>query len=159
MEGEGGQLSREAPRGIYPARIDDKGRLKLPAAFQQYMQSWGTKVFVTSLDLRTVRIYPIALWKQNEILFDGFKVSPQAAAQLWFVANDLGADAELDGQGRIMIHPDLRRQLGIENQPVHLVCYQGRVDVLSQAQYEARKQAAVANLQANLQLLEENGLR
>jgi MraZ protein len=60
----------EPPRGTYQARVDEKGRLKLPAVFQQYLTDLGeTKVFVTSLDVRIARIYPISVWKENEILF------------------------------------------------------------------------------------------
>ena len=51
--------SVEYPRGIYPAKVDDKGRLKLPADFHRYLTEIGaTKVFVTSFDERVGRIYP-----------------------------------------------------------------------------------------------------
>ena len=39
----------EPPRGIYPARLDDKGRLKLPVQFQQYLAAFPEKkLFVAS---------------------------------------------------------------------------------------------------------------
>ena len=61
----------DPPRGFFPARVDEKGRLKLPAAFQQYLNDIGEKrVFITTLDVATVRIYPNSLWKQNENFFD-----------------------------------------------------------------------------------------
>ena len=48
----------ESPRGIYPARVDEKGRLKLPADFQRFLQESGaTKVFITSFDELTVSIF------------------------------------------------------------------------------------------------------
>ena len=63
--------SVEHPRGIYPARIDEKGRLKLPADFHRYLTEIGaTRVFVTSFDERIGRIYPIPVWKQVVATFE-----------------------------------------------------------------------------------------
>ena len=43
----------EPPNGMYPARVDDKGRLKLPVGFQEYISGLPEKkLFVTSLDRR-----------------------------------------------------------------------------------------------------------
>ena len=68
----------EPPRGFHGARVDEKGRLKLPSVFQQYLKSLGEEtVFITTLDMSTLRIYPISLWKQNELFFEDSK-SPAA---------------------------------------------------------------------------------
>jgi len=57
----------EAPRGFLSARVDEKGRLKLPAAITQYLGALGErKVFVTTLNGSTARIYPISAWLQTE---------------------------------------------------------------------------------------------
>ena len=57
----------EAPRGFFSARVDEKGRLKLPAAITQYLGALGeNKVFVTTLNGSTARIYPISAWRQTE---------------------------------------------------------------------------------------------
>jgi DNA-binding transcriptional regulator/RsmH inhibitor MraZ len=42
----------------------------------------------------------------------------------------------MDGQGRILFSPDLRRTLGIENQPVRIHKVQGWAEVLSEKVYE-----------------------
>jgi MraZ protein len=150
----------DPPRGIYPARVDDKGRLKLPAVFHQYLARWGEpRVFVTSLDTRMARIYPIALWRDNEALFEQYSDDPDGASDIAFVANDLGADAEIDGQGRVLMPQEMRRLLGIENQPVWLDCYKGRINVYSKAVYEERKQRAMENVREKLLALEKKGLK
>ena len=57
----------EPPDGMYPARMDDRGRVKLPAAFKEYLDSLDDKkLFVTSLDRRIARIYPIQLWRETK---------------------------------------------------------------------------------------------
>ena len=77
--------SIEHPRGIYPARVDDKGRIKLPADFHRYLTEIGaTRVFVTSFDELTIALFvsagaattlPKQMW-DDAIL----KVSPTLAA-------------------------------------------------------------------------------
>jgi DNA-binding transcriptional regulator/RsmH inhibitor MraZ len=116
-------------------------------------------VFITSLDRRIARIYPISVWKQNEKFFQEFNANPKAAADVNFIANDLGADSELDGQGRVLVPSELRRLLEMENQPVWLECFRGRFNVYSQAVYEDRKRRALEGLEDKLDLLEQSGLQ
>jgi len=149
----------DPPRGMYPGRLDDKGRVKLPATFQQYLGALREKtLFVTSLDRRTAQIYPMAVWRQNEKLFAEYREDPSAAQSVAFNAADLGAEVEMDGQGRVLFSPELRRELGIENAPVRLFGYRGRIEVLSEAIYEQRKKQSSENAVENLKKLEAAGL-
>ena len=150
----------EPPRGMYPARLDDKGRLKLPAAFQQYFNALPEKkLFVTSLDRRIAQIYPIAVWRENEKFFESYSDDPDAGQDVWFNANDLGADADVDGQGRITVNPDLRRELDLENGQLHLYSYRGRVQILTEALYQERRQRASKSASENVNKLERAGLK
>ena len=136
-------LMVEPPRGMYPSRLDDKGRLKLPGAFQQYFSALREKkLFVTSLDRRTAQVYPMEVWRGNEKFFENYRDDVRLARNVAFNAADLGAESEMDGQGRILFSPELRRELGIENQPVRLYAYRGRIEILSEAIYEERKREA-----------------
>ena len=50
-------------RGNYAAKIDDKGRLKIPNAFRALIEKQhGTEVFVTSLTGEYVHLYPMPVW-------------------------------------------------------------------------------------------------
>jgi MraZ protein len=145
---------------MYPGRLDDKGRLKLPAAFQQFLNSLPEKgLFVTSLDRRIAQIYPIPVWRENEKFFESYRDNPRIARHVAFNANDLGADAEMDAQGRVLFPPELRRELGIENQNVRLFAHRGRIEVLSEPTYEARKREATESATENVELLEQAGLK
>src|SRR5579872_1752675 len=105
---------------MYPGRLDDKGRIKMPAAFQQYLSSLpDRKLFVTSLDRHIAQIYPIEVWRQNEKFFQERK-NPRLARKIGFNAADLGAEAEMDSQGRITFPPELRRELELEEQTLRL---------------------------------------
>jgi len=50
-------------RGNYAAKIDDKGRLKIPNAFRALVEkTHGSELFVTSLTGESVRVYPMPVW-------------------------------------------------------------------------------------------------
>lgn len=150
----------EPPRGMYPSRLDDKGRIKLPAAFQQYFSGLEEKkLFVTSLDRRTAQIYTMEAWRHNERFFDTYNDDPALAEAVAFTANDLGSEAEMDSQGRITFSTELRRELGIENQPVRLYSYRGRIEVFSETLYEERKRSSGAVTAQGLTKLQKAGLK
>ncbi len=144
---------------MYPGRLDEKGRVKLPTSFQQYFMALREKkLFVTSLDRRIAQIYPMEVWRQNEKFFETYRDDPKVARNVAFNAADLGSEVEMDNQGRILFSPELRRELGIENQPVHLFAYRGRIEVLSEKIYEERKKEAAMTAADDLSKLEAAGL-
>ena len=145
---------------MYPARVDDKGRLKLPVGFQEYFAGLPEKkLFVTSLDRRIGQIYPIANWREAKKFLYGQTENSKPARRIAFNAQDLGADSEMDNQGRVLLPPEMRRELGIENQSVRLFHYKGRIEILSEARYAERKQAASEAAAADLEALEDAGLQ
>jgi len=149
----------EPPRGMYPGRLDDKGRMKVPVDFQQFLSALREKkLFVTSLDRRIAQIYPIAVWRENEKFFETYREDPRIARNVAFNAADLGAESEMDSQGRILFPPELRRELGLENQPVRLYAYRGRIEVLSEKIYDERKREASQMAAEDLAKLEAAGL-
>jgi MraZ protein len=150
----------ELPRGRHSGRLDDKGRLKLPAAFVQFFESLPEKkLFLTSLDRSIAQLYPIAEWRVNEKFFSDFRANPGAARRTLFNANDLGADVEMDSQGRITVPASLRRDLKMEGEDLHLMAYKGHLEILTETQYQARKSKAIENTAADLEVLEMAGLR
>ena len=144
---------------MYPSRLDEKGRIKMPAAFQQYFAALTEKkLFVTSLDRRIAQIYPMEVWRQNEKFFETYREKPRLAKKIAFNAADLGVEAEMDSQGRITFPPELRRELGMEDQTVRLYAYKGRIEVLSERIYEERKLEATATEPEDVESLEAAGL-
>jgi len=116
-------------------------------------------MFLTSLDRHIASLYPIAEWRTNEKFFDGFKDNPAAARRISFNANDLGADVEMDGQGRVTVHPELRRELKMEGTELHLISYKGHVQIMTEELYQKQKTEATANTAADLDILTTAGLR
>jgi MraZ protein len=120
-------VEQKGLRGSAPARIDDKGRLKVPTIFRTVIHDQqGPDVFVTSLTGECVRIYPMSVWLDVERkLLEGSRNHP---ARLKFLdrVNYYGQSSELDVQGRIVIPPSLRDSATI----VGDVRVFGRIDYL-----------------------------
>lgn len=149
----------EPPRGMYPTRLDDKGRLKLPTGFQTFFTALREKaLFVTSMDRKLALIFPMAIWRENEKFFEGYKEDPKIARALAFNAYDLGAESEMDGQGRILFPPELRRELGLESGTLRICAHKGKFEVLNEKLYADRKEAAAQLTEADLEKAESAGL-
>ena len=107
-------MEQKGLRGSAPARIDDKGRLKVPTIFRTVIHDQqGPDVFVTSLTGECVRIYPMPVWLEVERkLLEGSRNHP---ARLKFLdrVNYYGQSSELDVQGRIVIPAHLRSSASI----------------------------------------------
>jgi len=153
-------VTAEPPHSIAQASVDEKGRLKLPADFLEYLEALKvTKVFITTLDQRQARIYPIAVWKVNEALFENSADNAGAAERLALLAKAFGGDAEIDKSGRVLLPAKLREALDLEKQPVWLDVYHGRINVVSKKVHDERMQLAQASMSEDLKTLEKMGLK
>jgi MraZ protein len=150
----------EAPRGTLSGRVDEKGRLKLPAAIAQYLEAIGErKVFVTTLNLQTALIYPISVWRETEKLLQEAGEDADARADVAFVANHYGEDVEMDAQGRVLMPTTLRRDLELEKDDVSLLFYKQRIEVFGSKVYTERLAQAKTNLAEKVGALQKKGMR
>lgn len=96
-------------RGNIPARIDDKGRLKIPNTFRALIaERHGREVFVTSLTGESVRVYPMPVWLEIEQKLAQAPSTLPAKLKFLDRVNYFGQLAEFDVQGRLLIQPRLR---------------------------------------------------
>jgi MraZ protein len=120
-------VEQKGLRGSAPARIDDKGRLKIPTVFRGVIQDQqGPDVFVTSVEGDSVRIYPMPVWLAVEQKLSQMPNSHPSRLKFLDRVNYYGQTSELDGQGRIVIPPALRDSAAI----VGDVRVFGRIDYL-----------------------------
>jgi len=112
-------------RGNYAAKIDDKGRLKIPNAFRALVEkTHGAELFVTSLTGESVRIYPMPVWLALEERLARAPSTHPSRVKFLSRVNYFGQAAEIDAQGRVVIHPRLRESAGMS----------GDVDVLGEVE-------------------------
>lgn len=100
--------------GSYPARIDEKYRLKIPAKFRREMaETEDSNYFVTSDDGLCAQIYPIPVWER---IAQKFLESPRmdpAKLKLQKFTSYYGLLTQMDPQGRILIPQSLREDAQI----------------------------------------------
>ena len=104
-------------RGNHAAKIDDKGRLKIPNAFRALVEKQhGAEVFVTSLTGEYVRIFPMPVWLALEEKLSRVPSTHPARLKYFDRANFYGQSSEIDAQGRVVIHARLRESAGMSGE-------------------------------------------
>jgi MraZ protein len=92
-----------------PARIDDKGRLKVPNTFRTLLESkYGRELFLTSLSGEFVRIYPMPVWLDIERKLGEMPSTHPSRLRFLDRVNYFGQVGELDAQGRVLVPARLR---------------------------------------------------
>ena len=113
-------------RGNSPARIDDKGRLKVPNIFRSLLEGkYGRELFLTSLSGEFVRVYPMPVWLEIEQRLGEMPSTHPSKLRFLDRVNYFGSVGELDAQGRVIIPARLREAATMS----------GEVDVLGQVNY------------------------
>lgn len=113
-------------RGSASAKIDDKGRLKVPTGFKAVIaDTHGTELFVTSLSGESVRIYPMPVWLEVERRLALMPSTHPSRQRFLDHVNFYGQETEFDVQGRVLIQPRLRES----------ALMSGEVDVLGQQNF------------------------
>lgn len=125
-------------RGNYTARMDSKGRLKIPTAFRRDIEErHGTEVYVTSLTGDCVRIYPLPEWESIEQRLAVLPSMDPARRRFLDRTNYYGQQATMDIQGRVLIHPLLRRSAGVMGD-VAVLGYLNYLEVWELEQFQQR---------------------
>jgi MraZ protein len=96
-------------RGNSPAKVDEKGRLKIPVVFLEELKEYGTSFYITSANGESARIYPLKVWSEIE---DKLASSPSSTQKRNFLLRTsyFGQVADLDGQGRVLLPAVLREK-------------------------------------------------
>jgi MraZ protein len=97
-------------RGNYPAKVDEKGRLKIPASFLEELKEFGNLFYITSPNGETARIYPMKVWNEIEDKLAKLPSTNKAKRKFLLRTSYFGQVVELDGQGRVLMPSVLREK-------------------------------------------------
>jgi MraZ protein len=116
-------------RGNSPATVDEKGRLKLPSSFKAELESFAQgegggalKHYLTSLDGRSARLYPMPIWEAIEARLAALPSTSPAKRKFLETTAYFGSEVEPDAQGRFVIPPILR-EAAVLGQMDHLALW------------------------------------
>lgn len=150
-------------RGNCPARVDEKGRLKVPADFKALLpvdaeEADAKQVFyITSKDGKRAEIWPLKAWEEVEARLAQIPNMNPAKQKFLDVTSYYGSMAEMDSQGRLLIPQVLREsaKVGSGGQAADVVVFgkQAYLEVANREAFEAEMkpltmedQAALADL-------------
>jgi len=127
-------------RGNQPARIDEKGRLKIPAVFRGDIEdSWGSDFYVTSITGQSVRVYPLSVWQEIEERLTNLPAFNPTKKRFLDRTNYYGQLSSMDKQGRILIAPHLRESAEMTGE-VAVLGYLNYLEVWNDTRYLKRLQ-------------------
>jgi MraZ protein len=101
-------------RGNHQARVDEKGRLKLPVEFKRPLtENYGSLYYITSKDGKVAEIYPLKEWEKVEEKMAAIPSFHPAKRKLMDFVNYYGQTAEIDPQGRLLLPQILREEANL----------------------------------------------
>ncbi|MGD0215795.1 MAG: division/cell wall cluster transcriptional repressor MraZ [Terriglobales bacterium] len=104
-------------RGNHPTRVDEKGRLKVPAEFKRVIdEKYAQKFYITSLDGTIAQVYPFEEWERIEQKLAALSTYNPTKKKFLTRANYYGQVVEMDGQGRLLIPQILRESAQIRGE-------------------------------------------
>jgi MraZ protein len=104
----------ERLRGSAESTVDDKGRIKVPAAFREPIESaYGNEFFVTSVSGTEILVYPLPVWAAFEEKLAALPFVHRARQKFLERYNTYGQTVRMDAQGRLLIPALLRETSGI----------------------------------------------
>lgn len=98
-------------KGFTTISIDAKGRLAIPARHRDQLSIADASQLVLTLNPwdRCLWLYPAADWEVIEEKLQGLSDFDKQARRTKQIIRGYATDCSLDGQGRILLPPDLRR--------------------------------------------------
>ena len=125
-------------RGNHPARIDEKGRIKVPNGFRTLVEAqYGPELFVTSVTGEYVRIYPMQVWLEIESRLAAVPSTNPSKLRFLDRVNFFGQTVAMDKQGRVLIPQALRETAAMAGE-VSVLGLQNHMAVWNRRRLEER---------------------
>ena len=106
-------------RGSSTAKIDDKGRLKIPTDFRRVLdEEYGTDLFVTSILGDSAMIYPLSVWQEIEDRLRAMPSTDRTRGRFLERVNYYGQQVRMDAQGRLVLPQVLRDSASLDGEAV-----------------------------------------
>jgi MraZ protein len=145
--------------GAMAAKVDNSGRLKLPAKVQEYLGELPEKKLFITLNEGMAKLYTNGSWDRNLKILQACTTDPDAADRVALIADYYGADAEMDSNGRVTLPQELRRKLGLEDQSVQLRFFEDVIKVYKQSDFMTALAEAERSEKVDLEAVKRQGFK
>jgi MraZ protein len=124
-------------RGNHPAKVDEKGRLKLPSAFKQLVDAGSvTQFYVTSTDGESAQVWPLPEWEKREAQLAESSEMEEAVQKYLSITSYYGQQVEMDAQARLLIPQILRSAAGLDDEEVAVMGMGSHLAVHNRRRFE-----------------------
>lgn len=107
-------------RGINEINMDAKGRMAIPSKYRELLQSHCNGCLVATIDIHDpcLRIYPLPVWEEIESQLGRLPGANPKVRKIQRLLLGHASDIEMDGSGRILLPPMLRKHASLEKELV-----------------------------------------
>jgi len=131
-------------RGVTQLTLDAKGRLAIPARHRDVLVAHGSDRMVLTADpSRCLLLYPLGAWEPIQARLMSLSSFNERIRALQRLIVGHADDVEIDGAGRILVPPALRRYAGLDKRVV-LVGQGQRFELWDETQWQAQTAQAIA---------------
>ena len=125
-------------RGSHHAKIDEKGRLKVPAGFKALVDEEHVKEFyVTSVTGEFAEIWPLPAWRAREDRLAVMSEFDDSARKYLTRTSHWGQEVEMDAQARMVLPQKLRSSAVLDEVEVTVVGMRDHIEVHNRKKFEA----------------------
>jgi len=102
--------------GHHEISLDAKGRMAVPAAYRDLLIEQGRGRLIVTVDLRDpcLRLYPLPVWDDLAAQLERLPNTSPAVRNVQRRILGYASDVEMDGSGRILLPPALRKYASLE---------------------------------------------
>ena len=107
-------------RGISELSLDPKGRLAIPSRFREVLDTMCRGQLVLTIDIQSVclRLYPLPVWQELEARLEALPGTDPDVRRIQRLVLGYASDLEMDGSGRILVPPVLRKHAQLDKRLV-----------------------------------------
>ena len=129
-------------RGLNQLAMDGKGRLAIPTKYREpLMERCGGRLVVTADPSGCLLLYPFADWEPIEKKLNALSSFNPVSRKLQRILVGSASDVELDGSGRILLPPMLRKHAKLDKEAV-LVGQGNKFEIWNEPDWQVQYEAA-----------------
>jgi len=130
-------------RGVTQQALDAKGRLAVPAKHRDALANGQGRLVLTADPSRCLLLYPLAAWEPIQARLMSLSSFNDKIRSLQRLLVGYADDVDIDGAGRILVPPALRRYANLDKHVV-LVGQGHKFELWDEAQWQAQTAQTIA---------------